>query len=213
MSVLSHNISDDEVRELVKYILTVWHLESSSSYIQPLDVKKIYQASRILEEKIQNLNNLGELEKEIIISEVKILKKILLDIARLRLNKLLSGLLYETELPLENLLPFEKSFYIKIRALISDFFKNFSKDQIITEDLNALRSDIPSEYIPKTDLEYSIAIAYNDIKAFVGVDGLIYRGIREGDVLSLPIENLRAFKKLRLRPLSFLTKTVPSQET
>jgi len=185
--------------DTIRYLISAWLNETTKKEIQNIDLNALKKVTEILSKKLE-VDKIAkdDLSHEILTHELRILKFILNDLVRVRLEKLLSCIFGDGVINYDALLPHERKFITQLLNMITNLSKAIVEEPIIsTEDLDLL-TDQDIE-IKKEDVKYNIVISEEDIPTFIGVDGYVYRGIKIGDVFSAPQENIQAFRYTKLR--------------
>lgn len=189
-----------EEEELLRYLITLWTNEILNEELQKIDTKRLEKLLYVLRNAEKNLQgDKSDMSYEILKKELNILNFIIHDLGKIRCEKLISKLLSGEQIEMERLLPHERKILNTLYILLTEPKIHPTELSVPEEDLSLLCEDTIN--INKSDINYIVVHARNDIGPFVGIDGYIYRGISSGDAVSLPKENFRAFKKIKLRIL------------
>lgn len=192
---------DVSPEELVKYLINIWGKEISSDELQEIDGAKIKSLINTIEVEANRIEELkNELTKDVVKREIDLLRFICEDIWSVRIEKIIAALLNGDTINLENLLLHEKKILSMIKSMISiNPLKNIS-EYVSDENLdNVVDEEIK---VRKKDVEYILLLASDNVPMFMGLDGVIYRGIYKGDIVMIPRINYNYFKKTMFTSLN-----------
>lgn len=189
----------NEKSNLIKYLLSTWIEEQNTTNLVKIDIKKITNIHQILDklkDEIQKEKN--ELLRTILQKELSILSFVYNDLYRLRTKKILSLILSEKPIELENLLPWERKIASTILSTLTAkplpdipeiLEKEYELSSLVNNSIGLSKSEEPS----------NIVIAIDSVSQFLGINGVIYRGIKQYDIVLIPKINLKQFKKIKFR--------------
>lgn len=189
----------NEKSNLIKYLLSTWIEEQNTTNLVKIDIRKITNIHQILDklkDEIQKEKN--ELLRTILQKELSILSFVYKDLYRLRTKKILSLILSEKPIELENLLPWERKIASTILSTLTAkplpdipeiLEKEYELSSLVNNSIGLSKSEEPS----------NIVIAIDSVSQFLGINGVIYRGIKQYDIVLIPKINLKQFKKIKFR--------------
>ena len=193
----------DEKQNTARRLTLMWLNEIQNEDIERIDPELLKEIDLYIEKSKQKLQTETSLQKDVLKREIEIIQFILKDILKIRLEKVINSALGLLEIDLRKALPHEKRIYTHLRELIkrtletpqlekATYFQEEKLDLLATSDLSLL---------PTSETKYCILISYEKIPRFLGIDGIIYRDIEMGDIVCMPDENFRLFKKTRLKKI------------
>jgi len=168
---------------MYKKLYEAWKREKESSTLQPLPkdfygkiaeyIRKIREESRMIDNKTIK----GRLSK----IEYENVKKMIDELLKLRLKKILSYLSSGAEIP-KNYLTSEEENISEKTTSITEYFQELSKD--------LLHGKISGE--KSEEMKRKMVVRFlKDVPSIVGVDLKTYGPFKSEDVASIPIENAK----------------------
>lgn len=191
---------DAPTEELIRYLINVWGKEISSEELQEMDIARINSLIRIIKKETSDIEKMeNELNRHVLRREIDLLKFILGDIWRVREEKIIAALLNDDLIDYQKLLPHEKKIISTIRNIISIDPLKYIKEYISDERLDYIVDE--EIKVRKKDIKYVLLLAKESAPVFIGVDGIVYRGIYKYDIVMIPKVNYNYFKKTKFYSL------------
>ncbi|MHA1616501.1 MAG: hypothetical protein ACTSX9_04245 [Candidatus Njordarchaeales archaeon] len=179
--------------EIFRKLINLWKNEIESSELLEIDpetYKEILEALATKKEKIDKLSD--PLSKEIALRESKLLDYLFLDFVKTRLTKVIISFFNDKER--KNLLPHEIFFHVNLKRLLKKSIRlAFEKGLFATKEIDILTHVEKLPNIPKRRLNTELLLLRKTISDFVASNLHIYRGLEEGDIITIPSEDLVTF--------------------
>ncbi len=188
---------DSVLETLIKYLISTWGREIATEELQELDSFKLTHVLMYLDQerdKVRKINN--ELIRSIRKREIELLQHIIHDIWSVRIEKIIGALVSDESIDYNILLPHEKRIVQLIKPILKEFKVEEISESLIEEDLKIIEDE--SIKIEKGKIEYELIVSEDEVSAFIGLDGLVYRGISRGDLAMIPKTNFKLFKTIKL---------------
>jgi len=158
---------------MLKKLYSLWLNERVNPSLGKLDIDTLQKAQEYLRKEKKN-----ELQKII----GRLIEFLLNDIAKMRMSKIISCVL-SGEL-IGNPFPWEIELFKRIKESLT-----FPTIQPAKEDF--LSSLILNVKIPKETIKRKLVRITRDLPPFLGVDGIIYRGLKRKTIANIPEENAK----------------------
>lgn len=182
--------------DLFQALLKAWEKAIEEEKLQDLDStllsKVVNKLEKLKEESKENFKE-DSLSAQLVKKEIEIVKFLINDLVELRRRKLLKKILEEKTL--ESAPPFEKEFAKTIRKNMAILRRRLTS-RSTNGNLSTLTFEIDKiEEFQRDNRNFPLISANKQIRSFVTENGVVFRDIREGDILAIPENNLKLFEK------------------
>ncbi len=163
-------------------LVLIWTKEYENAELQNISPETLSDIYLFLEElKRQESVDIDDIHRKIFSMYGVFLRWILDDIKLLRRLKIVAFIIAHNEVP-KNLLPEEAVFADAFRKIIETTRR---EKEIIGDPLELIRVE---KRVDKK-IKRQPVIVQTEIRSLVGMDGLVYRGLRKGTIANIPTKN------------------------
>ncbi|MGQ4892590.1 MAG: hypothetical protein ACP6IP_08895 [Candidatus Njordarchaeia archaeon] len=180
------NEAEDNIYETSYHaIRDIWLREFEGEGLQKLDYSVLKQI-RVLPSLIPKESEDG-VEGEINKKALSFISFFIEDLSKLRFSKIVDAVINKREI--ENLTPIEKTLYDSLEALYDSYVEKMNVFDIGQVDLEALDDIVRESYNRKTGKLLGVSLV--DLGDIMDVNGVAYRGIAKGAIVSLERDNIK----------------------
>ncbi len=192
-----------DITKQILRIIQLWRQESVSSLPQEINPNELIKILEYLEKEAEKTFEEvdTELNREILESELQLIKSIVEDLLWLRAQKIFISALIG--LPPENITHTEYKLYQKLRKIIEHFSRLYKRVKEVKFSLDMLEF---KRKVERKESSKELYLLDDDIKDFISLDGFVYRGLKKGCIISIGRESIKhlkdkeKIKKLEIQP-------------
>lgn len=178
-------------RKLVKN----WRKAQKEEELIRIEGKLFFQVKKKLEnlkKEVSDKQKEESIVKTLLKSEIQLIKFLLYDLLKIRTWKLTKATIEDESL--DGSLPPEHEFATRLGKEIDRLTDNLVSGSLEGE-LTSLQMDEEKLKELKGKRNLVLVVANEPIESFVTEEGKVYRKIEEGDILNIPKQNFRLFKR------------------